>query len=66
MWILVALVTIATQPDPIVLKGNTRFPTDAQCQSKIEEATQGLQAQINAIGGKVVSMRCLKTEDQDI
>ncbi len=65
MFILIALVAVASQPDPIVLKGNTRFPTEAQCEKSVEPAKQALSAQIAAIG-KVIAVRCIKTDDQDI
>jgi hypothetical protein len=46
MFKLVALVIIAAQPEPLMLEGATRFPTQAQCEAKIAEATEQLARQL--------------------
>ena len=66
MWILLALVTLTTQPEPIVLQGKTRFPTEAQCSAVVDEAKARLQKQVDSIGAVVEKVRCIKTDDQDI
>jgi hypothetical protein len=67
MFKLIAIVVLSSvSQEPVMLEGKTRFPTEAQCQAQIDEAKEKLQKQVDSIGAKVVSVRCVPTKQQDL